>query len=102
MSQQVLTANRLRDGRVVYRTVGMGWSARIEDSLIASTDAEYDALSASGQAAVASREVNDPYLIDVVKIDGRPRPTRYREIIRATGPSVPSDFRPQVQRPSAP
>lgn len=76
MSLKVVTANRLRDGRVVYLAAD-GWSEDIADASL---------LSEEEARAVASPEVVEPYLIEVA--DGSRRPVRRRERIRAAGPTV--------------
>lgn len=91
MSMQVLTANRLRDGRVVYLTPDGGWSLRLGDALTAAGDSAAGVLAAQGRQAVAARLVVDPYLIAVADGGGAIRPLRFREAIRAEGPTVPSE-----------
>ena len=86
MSLQVVTANRLRDGIVVYLAADGGWRERVADAAIA--DDQGERLMALASAAVEARLVIDPYLIEVVEDGGLVRPSRYREVIRATGPSV--------------
>jgi len=92
MTPRMVTANRLRDGLVVYLDRAGGWSQRIADGRVASDDAAAAALMAAADGAAAACQVVEPYLIDVVDGDGGVRPLRYRERIRAQGPSVPSDF----------
>ena len=49
------------------------------------------------RAAVDSRLVIDPYLIDVIEGDSERRPTRFRELIRAKGPTVRPDIGKQAE-----
>ncbi len=88
MTSKIVTANRLRDGRVVYLAVDGGWSERIEESRRAADEAEAKVLLQAAEAAVEARLVVDPYIIEVAEEGERIRPLRYRETIRATGPSV--------------
>lgn len=86
---QSVTANRLRDGAVVFLQGNGGWSTAIAGSAVA-TDAEAAAqLLALGAKAVADRTVVAPYLIEVTVDGGTITPLAYRERIRAYGPSVP-------------
>jgi hypothetical protein len=87
MALQILTANRLADGKVVFRAADGRW---VEEVALAEVVEEADApaLLQEGEAALARAEIVGPYLIDVVVTDGRPVPLRYRERIRAEGPSV--------------
>ncbi|MBI1328325.1 MAG: DUF2849 domain-containing protein [Alphaproteobacteria bacterium] len=93
---QVLTANRLREGDVVYWN-GSGWVADLQSARIyADKDDAAPALSAADDS-VKARAVVNPYLFPV-KADVRPiAPTEEREIIRAAGPSVRTDLGKQAK-----
>ena len=101
MAQQVVSANRLGDGLVVYLTSDNSWSEWITRSEIVNEGAEAEALLARAKQAEADRKVIDPYLIEVAEVDGEVRPTRYREFIRATGPSVRPDLSKQNYDPAS-
>ena len=92
MKPQVVTANRLSDGVVVYLAGDGGWTNRIEDSWVSDTEADNDAVMQLAATAVANRQVIDPYLIEVKVTDAAVVPVSYREVIRATGPSVRPDL----------
>lgn len=101
MTQKVVSANRLGDGLVVYLTADNDWSEYISGSVIAMDETAAEALLADARQAEADRLIVDPYLIDVAEIDGEVRPTKYREFIRATGPSVRPDLSKQNYAPDA-
>lgn len=87
---QVLTANRLIDGTVLYWKDG-GWV----ETLAAADTLEAGPAAAALEAAkafVAANAVVNPYLFEVK--DGRP--VKEREIIRAAGPSVRQDLGKQA------
>jgi hypothetical protein len=86
---QSVTANRLRDGAVVFLRDDGSWSLRVDDSAIAGDADAAAVLLAAANQAVADRLVVGPYLIEVEPADGRVVPLVYRERIRAYGPSVP-------------
>ncbi len=88
MTLRIATANRLRDGVVVYLTQDGDWSQGIETAAIARDDDEAARLDAQGVRAVADLRVVGPYLLAVVEDDGRARPLGMREAIRAAGPTV--------------
>lgn len=96
MTQQVVSANRLTDGLVVYLTPAGGWSERLADGHVATDDATADGLLTLAKQAEDGRAVVDPYLIDVAEFDGELRPKKYREYIRAMGPSVRTDLGKQA------
>lgn len=83
----VVTANRLGDGAVVYRTTDGGWSTTLDDAAVAATVAVATALlagaTADGTAAVGAYVA--PVRLDQ---DGRPQPGNLRERIRLRGPTV--------------
>ena len=87
MTHQIVTANRLKDGRVVYLTQDADWSARVADSRAANGAAAALLLSAAEMSA-ADQIVVDPYLIQVTLDGGSPWPVLHRERIRATGPTA--------------
>ena len=98
---QVVTANRLTDGVVLYRTPAGGWSDRLADGEIVAGKEAGAARLAEAEAAVKDCRVVAPYLIDVVADADAVgiRPQRFREAVRAAGPTVAADFRAAVARP---
>ncbi|MEN0001523.1 MAG: DUF2849 domain-containing protein [Pseudomonadota bacterium] len=83
---QIVTANDLYDGDVVYLTKEGGWSIQIGDAAIAE-DAERAAALLSKGGAQVSRIVG-AYLADVsINDDGKPEPVHFRERFRTRGPS---------------
>ncbi len=97
MALQVVTANRIGDGTVVYLTRVGGWSERITDGQVSRSDEERDALMAVAQATAEIPAVVEPYVIDVVEEAGAVRPVRYREAIRARGPTIHPAFGQQAE-----
>jgi hypothetical protein len=81
----IVTANRLSDGAVVYRTASGGWSARIEDAaVVTGTQPAKDLLAkASADETVAI----GAYVAPVENCDGRIEPGNLRERIRLAGPT---------------
>ncbi len=90
--KQMLTANRLRDGVVLYWTAG-GWAETLAQGEVFASAAEADAALAAAQGFVADNTVVNPYLFDM-REDGSP--VKEREIIRAAGPSVRDDLGKQA------
>jgi Protein of unknown function (DUF2849) len=97
MPQQVITANRLLDGRVVFLAAGGEWSELVGASRVAGDDSEAALLQAEANQAVADRKVVAPYLIPVSTEGGQVTPLRYREVLRALGPST----HPEYGRPAS-
>jgi hypothetical protein len=84
---QMLTANRLRDGEVLYRKGG-GWVEQLTDADVYPDSAAADAALVAAQAELTRNEFVAPYLFEVREKDGRVVPVKEREIIRAAGPTV--------------
>ena len=90
---QIVTANRLIDGIVVFQDAAGGWS---ED--FARAAVHDDAAVALGRAAedVAASLVVDPYAVEVELRNGHYVPKALREAIRAAGPTVRRDLGKQA------
>lgn len=91
MYLKAVTANRLRDGRVVYLSEAGSWSQSLEGSRLASDEAELQGLLDQAEVSVLHNEVVAPYAIDVLKQDSGYLTTRCREEIRSAGPSRRTD-----------
>lgn len=89
MSGFIVTANRLRDGRVVYFTSRPErWAEQIDASAWGRDAAAGEALLARAQADVAARVIVDPYVLEAQFGADGIQPLRLRERLRAAGPSV--------------
>ena len=89
---QMLTANRLGDGAVVYLAEGGIWVEEFARGAIWRDEVATKAALDSGNIAVADRLVIGPYLINVKESEGTPAPTSVRERIRADrGPTFAVD-----------
>ena len=101
LALQMLTANRLVDGDVVYWRGG-GWVEALSDAEIFSAKADAETALAAAQAFVAGNVVVNPYLFDVREERGDFTPVKEREIVRAQGPSVRTDLGKQAASLSPP
>lgn len=88
---RIVTANRLRDGYVVFLTTEGAWSEKTEAAAVAKTTEQEEALLAQAQASVRACHVVDPTVIDVDQADTS-APLRFRERIRRAGPTVRPDL----------
>jgi hypothetical protein len=94
---QMITANRLTDGEVVWWNAGVWVEALSEGEIFPDAQTAERALEAA-QAFVRGNFVVNPYLFDVRIEGGLARPVREREIIRAAGPSVARHHGKQASR----
>jgi hypothetical protein len=92
---QVLTANRLRNGGVVYWQNGE-WVERFAEAELFADKSSADAALESAQAFVRGRVVVSPYLFVVREDGGCIHAVEEREIIRSEGPSVRRDLGKQA------
>ena len=88
---QMIIANRLVDGRVVFMDADAAWADSIEDGILLETAADNDRLMDLAMRAVEDSVIVEPYFIEVIIDDGQRRPVEAREAIRAFGPSVRTD-----------
>jgi Protein of unknown function (DUF2849) len=94
---QVITANRLADGVVIFADAEGGW---VEDFVRAVVYADAAATKAGLERAAEAAARNvlvEPYAIDVVLRNGHYVPKSLREAIRASGPTVRRDLGKQAQ-----
>jgi hypothetical protein len=80
----VVTANRLTDGVVVYLAADGEWTEEIANARVADDEAETKALETIAEDAVRKRVVVGPYPMPIaLKDDGAVDPISVRERIRA-------------------
>jgi len=84
---QMLTANRLRDGEVLYRKAD-GWVLFLDQGEVYQDQAAAEAALAAANAELVQNNFVAPYLFEVRLADSRVHPVKEREIIRAAGPTV--------------
>ena len=91
---EIVTANRLIDGIVVFQDDAGGWS---EDFARAAAHEDAAAALARASQDVAASLIVDPYAIEVELRNGHYAPKALREAIRATGPTVRRDLGKQAE-----
>ncbi len=89
---QMIIANRLADGLVVFLDPREGWDTAIAAGAVIETGADAERLLAVAKRHEVESQVIDPQLIEVEIKDGQPRPTAIREAIRAFGPTFRTDL----------
>ena len=80
---QIITANRLSDGAVVYYTAGKDWSLNFFDGAVWSDQESAEAALTASKEWVKARVVVEPYLFDVAITERGLKPISARERIRA-------------------
>ena len=93
---QILTANRLKSGEVLYWRAG-AWVADFAQAELFRENSAADAALAAAQAFVGANQVIAPYLFEVRQDKDGLRPVKEREIIRSLGPSVRPDTGKQAE-----
>lgn len=97
MTDQIVTANDLREGDVVFLTENGSWSRRVRDAAVANDKEAAQALLESAQPSVADNTVVEPYLVNVAITADGPFPNRYREQLRCLGPTDRTNLGKQAQ-----
>ena len=86
--QQMVIANALRDGLVVFLAANGRWVNAIADGAVASDTDRAQRLADVALEAEQRCEVIGPELIEIKLKDGLRQPVHIREAIRANGPIV--------------
>jgi hypothetical protein len=94
---QVLTANRLRDGAVVFYSRAGGWSESIDEAVLALEPQAAKTLEARGKEDEAVTLVTGVYLFDATRENGHVKAHHIRERIRTLGPTVREDLGKQAE-----
>lgn len=89
---QMIIANALADGRVVFLAEKGRWVSRITEGLVARNEFQAEKLVQAGARAESGNEVIGPELIKVDDSSGCVRPVDIREAIRTDGPTVAGKF----------
>jgi hypothetical protein len=95
---QVLTANRLRDGEVVYWRGG-AWVGDLAGAEIFEEEAAAKSALEAAAHFVRGRVVVNPYLFAVTRDEAGVNPIEERERIRAAGPTIRRDLGKQAHVP---
>jgi hypothetical protein len=85
----IATANDLATGSVVFRQRDGSWSTDVGHAEVVETAETAADLLARAERDAEACLVVDPVLIEVVRDGGLIRPAALRELIRASGPTVP-------------
>ncbi len=88
---KIVTANRLRDGAVVFLAADAKWTEKVDTAVVANTADEEANLLAIGAAAVKACQVVDVAAIEISSVTTH-EPSRLRERIRQIGPTVRPDL----------
>ncbi len=84
---QILTANRLTDGRIVYHAEDGGWAESLDGARVFDTH-EVNEAEAAGRRDEDARLIVGAYLFPVEAEGGAIRPLSMRERIRSGGPTI--------------
>src|SRR5271166_4593694 len=91
----VITANRLADGVVVFQTADQGWSEDFNRAAV-----WRDAAATASARAKEDEQQNlvvEPYTVPVDERNGHVAPKALREAIRAAGPTIRRDLGKQAE-----
>ena len=91
MTAQIITANRLDTGNVVYLNLLFDWTPDIKEARVMTSDSEVEDVLRIIDRAKIGRDVVGVYAVDVEETAEilAPVPLHFRERIRVNGPTVP-------------
>ena len=89
---QVVTANRLHDGAVVFLAPDSTWVERLDRAALYEGKDVVEAALDRARGDEGDNLVVDVYVIDVSAKIGAVVPTKLRELIRARGPTVYPEY----------
>lgn len=89
---QILTANLLGDGLVVFLDQDGAWASSLENASLAHSNDDASRLEAIGGEAARANIIVDPYLVEVEDNGSSLLPVKMRERMRVGGPSVNLEF----------
>ncbi|HUZ67626.1 MAG TPA: DUF2849 domain-containing protein [Beijerinckiaceae bacterium] len=93
---QVITANRLRDGAVVYFGPNERWVEGLQEAVLLP---DPESVKSTLERALVGEKANvvlDLFAFDVERSGGEVRPIHIRDAIRASGPTVRQDLGKQA------
>ncbi len=89
---QIITANALLEGDVIYLTATDGWSRHLHEAAVFTDPA--GAQAALSRAAARVAEAVGCYLASVAPTPQGPEPLHFREKFRRDGPSIHARGKP--------
>ena len=98
MKTQILTANDLLSGGVVFLSTEGNWSSTISDAWISDNSESVELFESLGRRAEKKQLVVGAFLIDIKIENGSPQPIRFREQLRVNGPSLNVEFNKSIVR----
>ena len=94
---EMITANRLSDGIVVFFDERSKWTEAFPKAAIYQDEATKNLALAEAKKSELANEVVDPYAVEMVVRNGHFAPKALREAIRANGPTNRRDLGKQAE-----
>jgi hypothetical protein len=94
--REVITANRLKDGVVVFQAADESWSEDFNRAAVCRSEEAAAAALARAKMDEAGNLIVDPYAAPVEERNGHVAPKSLREAIRAAGPTIRRDLGKQA------
>jgi hypothetical protein len=84
----VVSANRLKDGTVVYLAPQGNWVEELDAAAVFASEAGSEGALEKARAAVSANLIVDPFVVAIVEEAGMRRAVSLRDAIRALGPTI--------------
>ena len=98
---QIVIANKLDDGRVVFMKADGNWSYKSEEALVADNDTAYEKALVLAAKAEQSNDVISALLVEAELTDAGPVPVHPKFGMQKAGPSVRLDLGYQAEGAAA-
>jgi hypothetical protein len=96
---KIISANRLKDGLVVYLSPAGTWTEALDQAECLIDDHMAAARLAHAREDITRNLIVDPFLVEVVADRKEPRPVSLRDKVRALGPTI--DYAPTAAKETA-
>jgi len=96
MAVQIITANNLRNGEVVYLSLGAKWTENISEALGVESEDALEGMLATAEMAEKNQQVVGIYTLEVTRNDKALIPLSVKERIRSLGPTTRLDLGKQA------
>jgi len=94
--REIVLANRLTDGVVIYLDKTGGWTEHLHEAAVAHNDRSRADLEANAQAGLESQQIAGWEFVEVVPEAAGPRIVKNKQFIQSLGPTVRRDLGKQA------
>ena len=94
--REIVLANRLTDGIVVYLDTSGGWAEHLRDAAVTHDAPSRAKLESNAEAGLNAQQIAGWEFVEVVLENGSPRIVKNKQFIQSLGPTVRRDLGKQA------